>query len=493
MFDEFRLFVQTLGFDYDHQHDPQHLLCSSASFVHVFSKIFNVSTDVIFQHLNDPTLESLKQALLFKEFNCQKRWIENVVLNDSLEFIPILYSCAIISIYFHYDIILICGSLTLSNIHKSSRLVRFCAKNNNGNFVVVGLDDKNIFKILRCHETQDFVLNFTGNIPEHALIHVDFEYSDEELVKFKSSINIDSNYQLNDSSSESDQNIENMTIREYVQQHTTITPAGFKVLDESFSNNKKIDIQTSDFRFEHECIPSFQRSYDIDAFIGLFKGFELHNCLDSGGDIVKFKDFTKSKKDKASLKKLFEECNKKDLVKYKFVKFAELESTSTYEIYAVAAASKNCDGMNALDLKSCLESAHLYANRFPCISINCIHSNEHLATRNGRPDYHTQIKTHTFKWDYEKKSFKCLLKSMLEYLENAVSNIDGVQMFYYVKSIGSKFKTIFTSLNDMNKVIKSFLSPFNLHNLLALNESKFFVDVAWNISPDHNYADDKVF
>lgn len=72
-------------------------------------------------------------------------------------------------------------------------------------------------------------------------------------------------------------------------------------------------------------------------------------------------------------------------------------------------------------------SAHLYANWFSCI------------------------------WDNDACSFKCLLKSMLEYINNRISAIDGLQLFLYIKSIGSKFKTIFTSISELNeRVSRSF-------------------------------------
>lgn len=169
-----------------------------------------------------------------------------------------------------------------------------------------------------------------------------------------------------------------------------------------------------------------------------------------------------------------------------------MESSSTFEVYAVAASDSSCEGIDTIDLKSCLESAHFYANQYPCISTGCVHSNEHASTRNGRPDYHTQIKSNTFKWDYGASSFRCMLKYRIEFLGNVAANIDGLEVLFYVKSVGSKFKTIFTSLTDLNRILKAFLSPFKMENLLANNESKFFVDIAWNISPNDDFKNFKV-
>lgn len=491
MFDEFQQFVQSIGFDFESDHDDtQVLMTTSESFGTVFSKIFNISNDTVFQHINDPSHDTLKQVLLLKEFSNQKDWIKDVSFTEGSGFLPILYPCAVISKVFEYDIVLVCGLLNLSNVHKSTRLVKLCAEKNNGNFLIVGLDENNIFRILKNRGDQETDTSLNLNIQDCAIILLDTEFSEKDIEALRTSHFPNSN--TNNLGFNDDETVENVTISEYLQTHFIPTNTGLKISDNSFSNNKRIDINSSDFRFEHEFHMSYQRTYDVDAFFGLFTGSELSDCLASGGTIVKFKDFSKNKKESASLKKLFEDCGKKQLSKFKCVKFAELDSSSTYEVYAVAAGAKSCEGVDTFDLKSHLESAHFYANRYPCILNGCVHSKSHNSTRNGRPDYHTQIKSNTFKWDYEASSFGCMLKSMIEFLESVAANIDGLEILFYVKSIGSKFKTIFTSLTDLNRILGTFLSPFKLENLLAINESKLFVDIAWNISPNDDFKNFKV-
>lgn len=489
---EFLNFAKSLGFELDGVQDDQgETMTTSASFGKVFSKVFNVSSETIFQTLNDPALHIKKQVYLMREFSSQKSWIEQMIFDEGSGFIPILSSCASVCLSFNYDIFLVCGLLNLSNLHKSYRLVKICAEKNNGDFVVVGLDDNNVFKFLNFQGDKEELVNVFMNIVDSAIISLDItDYDgDASARSARKEYIIDD---LNSLHSCSEKDIENVTIREYLNNHFKSTNKGFKVHDDSFSNNKRIDINTSDFRYKNECLLHFQRTFDIDGFFGLFNGCDFLNCLISGGMIVKFKDFTKNKKESASLKKIFEDCNKKKLSKFRCIKFAELESSSTFEVYAVCAAENSCKGFDSFDLKSCLESAHFNANRFPCILNNCIHSREHTSTRNGRPDYHTQIKSNSFKWDYESRSFKCILSSMIESLKHSALSVDGLEMFFYVKSIGSKFKTIFTSITDMNKVLKTFLSPFDLRNLVSIHESKIFIDVAWNISPDDYFKNHKV-
>ena len=176
----------------------------------------------------------------------------------------------------------------------------------------------------------------------------------------------------------------------------------------------------------------------------------------------------------------------------KCVKFAELESTSSFDVFVVAAADNSCQVFDDFDLKSILETAHFTSNKFPCTNNNCLFSLEHAAIRNGRPDYHTQIRSYNFKWDYDTNSFKCLLQVMMDYIKTFVARYDGIEIFYYVKSIGSKFKTIFSALKQCNEIVKEFLSPFDMNELLSIKDSKFFVDVAWNIGPNEYFKNNKV-
>lgn len=208
---------------------------------------------------------------------------------------------------FDYDIIVICGLLNLANIHKPHRLLKFCAEKNNGNFLVVGLDENIAFKILNYRGSKENLMNLNVKIPEYAIITLDSEYFEEDIEDLRSS----KGSRDHNSGCTFDDTVENVTISEYLQTHFLATTTGLKVSDNSFFNNSRIDISSSDFRFEHESRLSFQRTNDVDAFMGLFNGLELSNCLTSGGSIVKFKDFTKNKKESASLKKLFEDCKRK--------------------------------------------------------------------------------------------------------------------------------------------------------------------------------------
>ena len=462
---DFQSFLQSIGFSLDLETIIPDSASSSQSFGKVFSHLFGCTSEFIFQSMKSPNFLSDKETFLQKEFSHQKSWIKDSVYNEHSGFLPLLFSCSSICNTFHHDIILVCDSLNLSFIHKSHRLLKIFSEKSNGNFVVVGLDENNIFKVLIYHGTREFITQLIENIPDYAIISLDDVSSESALDTFRESraFGRTNNY----TEDLVDENIENVTIRQYLNNHFLDSSQGYKVADSSFNNNDKIDIHSSDFRYEHEYLVSFYRTLDLDAFFGLFKDCEFQNCLVGGGQIVSFKDFSTNKREISSLKKVFQDSGIGHFTKFKCIKFAELESSHSYEVFAIAAGSSLSQGFDNFDLKSCLESAHFHANRFPCILNNCIHSKEHSSIRNGRPDYHTQIKSYSFKWDYESKSFKCLIKVMLDFLRTAVSSYEGLDVYYYVKSIGSKFKTVFTSLNHLNSMIKNFLSPFDLNKLLA--------------------------
>lgn len=483
---DFQYFVRSLGFELENGNENGKITSTARSFTNVFCRLFDTTSDYIFQNINDQNFRVHKQKYLHMEFSNQKNWIQQEIFSCDSKILPIIYSCATVCRLFNYDIILICDVLNFSHIHKSNRLIRFCSDNNNGNCVAVGLDGSNIFKLLRYTRKSEEFLQLISTIPKQATISLDIELSQNELETLNENI---SNSHVSNSN-HFDEGVNNITIREYIDTYGVSQKS--KVTASSFSNNDRIDINRSDFRYKHESLFSFRKNFDIDAFFGLFNDLDFHNCLLSGGKIVKFKDLNTNKREMATIKKVFEDSNLKSFTYFKCIKFAEIESSNLFELFAVAAGTKSCRQFNSFDLNKCLESAHSYANRFPCISNNCSHSEDHCTTRNGRPDFLNQIKSYTFKWDYGSNSFKCLIKSMVDYVKDCSSKFKGLKVYYYVKSIGSKFGTIFTSLNQLDSQIKNFLSPFDLSKLLAIKETKFFIDIAWNINPHEFFNNEKV-
>ena len=455
---DYENFLSRISFGLDVDYNINDFTNSSISFGKVFSHLFGCTSEYVFQTLKSPTFLMQREFYLRKEYSHQRLWIdETSTNNEPSEFFPLLYSCASICHAFQYDVILVCGLLNLSFIHKSHRIIKISSERSNGNFVVIGLDDANIFKVLKYYGTHEHIIQLISDIPDYCIISLDEDCFDDDRDALPQS-RFDSFRRMTNNMDEFvDDNIEKLTIRQYLNNQLRCSSNGLKVHESSFDNNHKIDIHGSDFRFEHEYLVSFQRTLDIDAFFGLFTDFEFQECLAGGGKIISFKDMTKNKREIASIKKILEDSGMTNFTKFKCIKFAELDSPSLFEVFAVAAGSTSSLGFENFDLKSWLQSAHFYANRYPCISNNCIHSIEHATVRNGRPDFHTQIKTHTFKWDYQSNSFKCLIRAMLSYLRNGVSSYDGVNIFYYVKCIGSKFKTIFISLNQFDQMIKKFL------------------------------------
>lgn len=486
---EFENFLHRISFELDVENNPSELTSTSRSFANVFSHLFGCTSEYIFQNLKNPNLITKKNFFLQKEFKNQKEWIKTVEFIERSEFLPILYSCASICNTFQHDVILICGLLNLSFIHRSQRFINICSENSSGNFVVVCLDNNNIFKLLKYHGTREDIISVVRNIPDYAIISMDEEGSEDEDEMNNINYSRFTNFQIYKDFNES---VENFTIRQYLNRHFRSSTNGLSVADSSYTNNNRIDIDRSDFRYSHEYIFSFRRTLDIDAFFGLFGDVQFQECLVGGGHIVNFKDMSKSKREIDSLKKLFQDCGMNEFTKFKCIKIAELESPHSYEVYSVAAGTNLSQGFEAFDMKSLLESAHFDANRFPCISENCNFSKEHLAARNGRPDFYTQIKSYSFKWDYEPNSFKCLIKGMLAYLRNRNSSLNGINIYIYVKCIGSKFKSVFTSLSQVDSAIRNFLSPFDLKKLLTINESRVFLDLAWNINPNEYFDKYKV-
>ena len=446
------------------------------NFGNVFSKVFGVHEEEIFSGLDDPSLERIKDDFLFREFSHQKSWIKSFADEDNSAFLLILSSCSTLAHKFKFDIIIITDILNFAIFHSSYSAIRIFSEKNNGNFVVVGLDEGNKLHHLTFNGSPYELEERFETIPTQAILSID-EIIGPITDGSRLSTNIYSDVEIGG------EEVKPVTIKTFLADHFQRTPKGLKISENSFSNNEKIDFYGSDVRFEKEITLSFERSYDIDGFFGLFSGSQLIVCIKGGGQIVAFKDYTQNTKEMASLKKLFEDTGHQHLTKRKCIKFADLESTSSFELYAVVASESSCKKFENFDLKSCLESAHLYANGFPCMNSGCENLKEHRATKHGRPDYHTQITSFNFKWGYEAKSFGCLLLHMINSLSAAIDCVDGLKTFYYVKSIGSKFKTIFTVQSDLLKSVSTFLSPFHLDRLLLIGNPVFFMDLAWNFFP----------
>ena len=460
-------------------------ISSKENFLKVFSKALGVSKDEILACFENPCLKKLKDELLFREFSFQKEWIETYADEKNLfSFFPVISSCSTLVHSFNYDIIILCDILNMSIFHKSCSLIRIYSEKNNGNFIVVGLDEGNKLHNLTFNKDQDELGYVFQGIPEQAFINIDDIISEKLKSNLKMNSHLYQTHEQNQNDDDKDYEYILVSIKSFLKEHLQNTPRGLKINGNSYTNNYKIDFYGSDVRHENEIVLPFVRTYDIDGFFGIFTGQQLNNCLKGGGQIVSFVDLSKRKKEMASLKKLIEDTGFQHLTKKKMMKFAEFEATSTFELYAVIASDNVCQGFDNFNLKCSIECAHLFANSFPCMASGCVNSREHRSTKNGRPDYHTQIKTYSFKWDYEAKSFKCLIFHMINSINMAVASVEGLNIFYYVRSIGSKFKTIFTSHSDLLETLSTFLSPFHLDRLLSIDHPKCFIDMAWNFFPD---------
>lgn len=496
-----------------------------------FAKELNVQVEDVIEALNDGRSYEIFSLMLFVEFNSQASWLNYSKDNRYEPFFPVLATLFIISMKFNVNIILCCDFFTLSFIHNGTKIIRIVSNNEFKNSLVLSLKDGNLFYRVHTNNFDKVINALTEDVDEDSILNINeiqsiFQLAVEEynakilLKKRKKKGKPEESHKSEQAFNENDgiENSKNVSffqkrfgivIFDYLKWKTSLSNGINRVIKETneiyasstsrtvtefvdlflhqgddgplidesaYNNNTKINFHESDFRYKSESDVEQLKSIDIDGFFGVFDDSQLKNCLNSTGSIVTFKDSIKYKKDRRSIEKLLKDSDKTCNASLKAFKIAEIDAKSRFELIvcSVSAEETNSD----FDLIETLKRAHDYANGLPCDEF-CPYIKEHRMFKTGRPRNPEQIKTYGYKWEFDRINFKCLIKHMINYLNTYKQVRHGLQFFYVIRNVGSKFKFHTIDPGRLNELVAEYLAPFHLQALFIENGPRIFLDISW--------------
>lgn len=424
-------------------------------------------------------------AALYLEFGPHKRLIdeESIFSNDS-KFAPMLFYLVSVAYHFKHKIVVICDDLNLSFIHKGSNI--FCIVPENGikSIFYISITGYSIMNNLSLKDefTQKSLIDNLG-----ISLNLDATFAslnaDEKKIKRTSTKNykVDSeNY-----SNQSNNLNELTTIQDFMEKNLFLDGDNIsQICNEAYSNNFKIDYQLSDIRVQKEADVEFVKTFDIDGFTTIVEPDKLLMCINSGGSLVNFK-YLDNFVNKNSLKRAITYAGFEMNDNFSAIRFARLAGTNNFDIIACIGYNKKADErVGEFDFKKMVLLAHKSANKFPCRSkADCPYGIEHESFEISRPGNPSQIQSPIYGWDYNRDSFKCLLRGMIDYMKIEVSKIEGVRLYYWIRSFGTKFKFMTSKIDRIGELLEKATQPLNLKAFTEEGGPKALVDFSIKYIP----------
>lgn len=521
----------------DIDHDEENI-SPFEKMLHCFSNELDTSIHDLIEIIVGKKSDEIYKLILYAEYSSQTLWFADYKYELSESFFPVLSSLIALSLHFKINIIIYCDNFSLSFIQKGSKIIKIISENDDSDTIIILLSKGNLVHLVQSVNMEMTLNAFAEYINENSIINltdviINFSSAKDEFIISKKRGRSDMEQIENETNQDENQNIEqsrcvkyfknifdieifeyiktlntrgnqsdrknenyvnaetiSRTIDEFVDLYLQNDTEGSHIEDEAYTNNTKINFFESDYRYKWETDVDQMKAIDLDGFFGVFDDFQLKNCLNSGGSIVPFKDAAEYKKDRKTIEKLLKDSGKIFNNSLKAFKIAELDTTSRFELIVVAIFEDE-NNFSEFDFKIFLKNAHAHANRLPCDEF-CPFRKEHRICRTGRPDYVDQIKSHGYKWDYDKINFKCMIKHFTNYLKTLALAIDGLKFHYVVRNIGSKFKFHTVNLDNIHGLITDYLSPFKIHSLLSEGGPKIFLDISWRFLHFDHSSDIKV-
>lgn len=450
------------------------------SFIECFCDCLEITESELEKILRSCMKTYYADVMLYMEFGTHKRLIkdENLFKPRSKVY-PVLYMLAAVADTYKIRIILLCDSFNLAFIHKETNIVNMVPEEldlrnepliltltHNGVLLNPKLKDEDIIAGIL-----NYSLVSTVNLDRESIS----EYLDNDYYSHngKASANI--------SRKNSNNKFNIMTLKKFVNTYSTIDSDGnFDVLDSAYANDSRIDYQLSDYRVEAKEEIGYSKTYDLDGFFAIVKPNQLINCIKSGGKIVKIEELKYSSINN-SFKKALPDSELGKYKTVKMVKYGELDSCHNIELLVCAAFQNPNEDFDLVDETN---KAFLYSAQFPCSKNDlCQFSTIHRSSCAGRPLRPDQLKVKNFYWGYNKTSFNCLLNHTVKYLSNSVSKNKNVNIFFWIRSIGTKFKLITTNLSEIPKLITELMSPLKMNEFFKPDGPKAFIDLSMKFVP----------
>lgn len=439
--------------------------------------------------------EAFKRLLII-EFGPHMRWI-----NNEVPFLPILAWLGTISDAYSQEIIVVCDQMNLAFIHKGSYLVRILPSRVVGVPVVVGLGGLGIFHLID-HPSIETLNNLISTIEVGSTIHlstIPIELTSNNTGHDFSGSETDSQGEqvfIDDIVLPEIMNInQSKTINEFIEDFSAPVNQTLKINNLAYSNNDKISFISSDFRVEERRQVTSLRTIDIDGFFSILSPGQIVECvkMKSRYTICNPADVFDKRTSKA-IRKLQSDSGLavKDIIKA--VKFAEIEDKQKFELMiCIGYNQQSVDSVKSFCLKTLVKNGHEYANNFPCREDgSCLHSIEHRSLKSGRPTVPQQIKVPGFRWPYSYNSSKCFLGNFISYTVDQTSTLEGLDLFFHLRLIGSKFTCISADPASINDLISELLDPLNVNIFLSEEGPKSFLDISLKNLPTCASSGDKV-
>ena len=454
-----------------------------SSFVTCFSNILGSTQDELFDVLESKKSSNICQRMLKLEFGDHARFIDfkNMFCNKDGCY-PVLSMLAIISNTYKRKIFLLCDHNNLASFHKYSKLlciqpVEECDQNS------IFLSLMNYFVLNEIHFDDESEKLAVANCKKLKTIQLS-KYNSENGDNCK---NITYKQRRSHKSASRIANNNNFTIEDFIKRYTRESENESIVIPEAYSNDSRINFKLSDVRIQKNIKIGFTKTLDIDGFFSIVKPIELYQSINSGGKIMQFVS-SGNQILKKSISKIMGDTFDTYGKDISVVKLAELESKHRMDIYAFTVNTAE-----NFDLVKVLSDAYAYANSFPCISEkSCKYATEQRSLRCSRPLDPSQIKVRTLVNEYEANSFQCLLRHFSQYLVDEFRKYSDMKLYFFIRSIGSKFKLISKDKKNLPKLIDSLMEPLNKKFFYSEKGPKAFIDIAFKFIPDCPEGKDKV-
>ena len=451
-----------------------------SSFVTCFSNILGSTQDELLDVLESNKYTSICQSMLKLEFGEHARFINfsNMFCNKDGCY-PVLSMLAIVSNTYKRKIFLLCDHNNLAHFHKYTNLLCIQpVEESDQNSIFLSLT--NFFILDEIHfddESEKMAVANSKNLRTIQLSKYNSENGNSCQIKERRSNKTASRLANNNS----------YTISGFIKMYTRETENESIVIPEAYSNDSRINFKLSDVRIQKDIKIGFTKTLDIDGFFSIVKPMELYKCINSGGKIMQFVS-AGNQILKKSISKIMGDTFETPGKDISVVKMAELESKHRMDIYAFTVNTAE-----NFDLVKVLSDAYAYANSFPCISENsCKYATEQRSLRCSRPLDPSQIKVRALVNEYEANSFQCLLRHFSQYLVDEFRKYSDMKLYFFIRSIGCKFKLITKDKKNSPKLIDSLMEPLKKKFFYSKKGPKAFIDIAFKFIPDCPEGKDKV-
>jgi len=374
------------------------------------------------------------------------------------DFLPVSYAVAAISNHFNRDVLLICDELNISFLHQGKFIVRIGSRELRGDPIVFALTEYNIFSPVIIHDMDSLL-----KLPCGEVFVSDFEFKSGTKQKKQISREIQEENAPFHSAMHAIIAEPGVDINNFVDANVLINENGYEIKASAYCSETRVDIVNSDYRLKSFLNVDFDRTIDIDGIFAVIKPSNLRKVIRSGGCIHACPFAINDENGCKKIQNYVEMIMETEFHNFEVADMGKLIDKNGIQMFI-------CRGSNdskpfRQNIATIAKSAHAEAIKFKCEKENnCGFALQHRSDKCGRPEDLDQLEAKMFHYEHGVESFGCVLSSISAYLEKFSSSNE--QFFFYFRSIGSKFKSSSTDSRKLPLLIKDFLVPFNITELL---------------------------